>query len=145
MIYGTFNVPRVAEESVCRISKDYKMTDIGVYKVHSNTLMPNIPFEKESNQPFVIDYSIYLNDPETLPQFEDKIECQNYISAKFIGRAPLEFYAEDDDTKMGRKFVLICRNGNTGGDYRIFGTEDAIRGYNKNANENIKMPGGGET
>ena len=29
-------------------------------------------------------------------------------------------------------------------EYRIFGTEDAIRGYNRNANENVMMPGGGD-
>lgn len=144
MIYGTYSVPRVSQESTCRISKDYKMTDIGVYKVHSNAILPNIPFEEESNQPYTIDYSIFLNDEESMPQFEDNIECQNYMTAKFIGRAPLEFYAEDDDTKMGRQFVFQCRNGNTGADYKIFGTEDAIRGYNRNANENIQMPGGGE-
>ena len=39
---------------------------------------------------------------------------------------------------------MICRGGNPGAEYRIFGTEDAIRGYNRNANENISLPGGGE-
>lgn len=145
MIHGTYSVPRVTEESICRTSKDYKFTDIGIYKVHSTSLMPNIPFEEESNQPYVIDNSIFLNDEETKLEFEENIECQNYLTAKFIGRAPLEWYDKDDDTKMGRQFVMICRKGNAGSDYRIFGTEDAIRGYNRNANENIMMPGGGES
>lgn len=144
MIHGTYSVPRVPEESVCRTSKDYKFTDIGIYKIHSTSLMPNIPFEEESTQPFEIDSSIFLNDEETKLEFEETLDCQNFMTAKFIGRAPLEWYGENDDTKMGRQFVMVCRKGNTGAQYRIFGTEDAIRGYNRNANENIMMPGGGE-
>lgn len=144
MIHGTYSIPKVKEESVCRTSKDYKFTEIGVYKVHSTTLMPNITFEEESTQPFEIDPTIFVNDEETKLEFEDTIDCQNFITAKFIGRAPLEWYNKDNETKMGRQFVMMCRGGNTGSQYRIFGTEDAIRGYNRNANENIMMPGGGE-
>jgi hypothetical protein len=47
-------------------------------------------------------------------------------------------------TLMGRQFLLICRNGDPKEDYRVFGTESAIRGYNRNANENTTLPGGGE-
>lgn len=144
MVYGTYSVGRVQEESICRSSKDYKFTDVGVYKIHSNALMPNIPFEEETKQPQTIDSSIFLNDEETKLEFETNIECQNYLTARYIGRAPLEWYDETTDTKLGRQFVLLCRNGNPNADYRVFGTEDAIRGYNKDANENITMPGGGE-
>lgn len=145
MIYGSYSVPRVQEESICRTSKDYKFTDVGIYKIHSTALMPNIPFEEESVQPFEIDSSIFLNDEETKLDFEETIKCQNFLTARYIGRAPLEFYGKDDETKMGRQFVMICRGGNPGAQYRTFGTEDAIRGYNRNASENIIMPGGGES
>ena len=144
MIHGTFSVSRVIEESVCRTVKDYKFTDIGVYRIHSNALMPNIPFEEESKLPYDIDSSIFLNDEETKLEFEETVECQNYLSAKYIGRAPLEWYDGKTDTKMGRQFIMICRGGNPGAEYRVFGTEDAIRGYNRNANENVLLPGGGE-
>lgn len=147
MIFGSYSIPRVVEESVCRSAKDYQFTDVGIYKVHANTLLPNIPFEEESIQPMEIDYSIFVNDEETMPIFNDVVYCQNFITARYIGRAPLEWYGNDDDTKntkMGRQFVLMCRGGNTAMEYRIFGTEDAIRGYNRNANENVMMPGGGE-
>lgn len=147
MIFGSYSIPRVPEESVCRSSKDYKFADIGVYKIHSNTLMSNIPFEEAVIVKKSIDTSIFINDGETKPSMSGAIDCQNFISAKYIGRAPLEWYGNDDDTKetkLGRQFVLICRNGNTSMEYRIFGTEDAIRGYNRNANENVMMPGGGE-
>ena len=144
MIYGTYSVPRVQEESTCRSAKDYKFTDVGVYKIHSNTLMPNVNFEEESTQLFEIDSSIFINDAETALTIESSVDCQNFITARYIGRAPLEWYDEDMDTKLGREFVLLCRNGNPNAEYRVFGTEDAIRGYNRNANENVMLPGGGE-
>lgn len=144
MLHGTCILPQVAEESVCRISKDYKMTDIGMYKVHSTALMPDLPFEEESTQPYDIDGSIFINDEETMPDFEFDIECQNFLTTKFVGRAPLEWYGDGDDTKMGRQFVMVCRGGNPSQAYRVFGTEEAIHGYNKNASENVIMPGGGE-
>lgn len=147
MIFGTYSLPRVSEESVCRSSKDYRFTDVGIYKVHSNTLLPNIPFEEEQTIPEEIDSSIFVNDAETMPIVNTTVDCQNFITARYIGRAPLEWYGSSDDTsetKHGRQFVLICRGGNTSMEYRIFGTEDAIRGYNRNANENVMMPGGGE-
>ena len=144
MLHGTYSVPRVVEESVCRTSKDYKFTDVGIYKVHSNALMPNISFEEEAILPYEIDSSIFINDEETKLEFEETINCQNFLTARYIGRAPLEFYDGKNDTKMGRQFVMICRGGNPSAEYRVFGTEDAIRGYNRNASENIQLPGGGE-
>lgn len=144
MIYGTYNIPRVPEESICRTAKDYRFTEVGIYKVHANSLLPNVPFEEESNQPFEIDGSLFENDEETHIEFENDIECQNYLTTKFIGRAPLEWYDKDQTTKMGRQFIMVCKNGNPNASYRVFGTEDAIRGYNRNASENIKLPGGGE-
>lgn len=144
MIHGTYSIPRVQEESICRTSKDYRFTEVGIYKVHANALLPNVPFEEESNQPFEIDGSIFLNDDDTMIEFENDIECQNYLTTKFIGRAPLEWYDKDQTTKMGRQFVMVCKGGNPNASYRVFGTEDAIRGYNRNASENVKLPGGGE-
>lgn len=144
MLHGTYSVSRVVEESICRTSKDYKFTDVGIYKVHSVALMPNIPFEEQAVLPYEVDSSIFLNDDETKLEFEENIECQNYITARYIGRAPLEYYDGKNDTKMGRQFVMICRGGNPNPEYRVFGTEDAIRGYNRNANENVQLPGGGE-
>ena len=145
MIHGTYSVNRVIEESVCRSSKDYRFTEIGIYKIHSTSLMPNIPFEEASIQHKEIDKSIFINDDETKLDFENTIKCQNFLSTKFIGRAPLEWYQGDKMTKMGRQFLLICRNGNPNEEYRVFGTEAAIRGYNRNANDNTILPGGGET
>lgn len=147
MIFGTYSIPRVIEESVCRSAKDYRFTDIGIYKIHTNTLLPNIEFEEAVEQPNLIDKSIFINDEETMPVLSETVQCQNYITARYIGRAPLEWYGDDDgtgETKLGRQFVLLCRGGNTSMEYRIFGTEDAIRGYNRNASENVMMPGGGE-
>lgn len=144
MLYGTYMVPRVIEESVCRSSKDYRFTEIGVYKIHSNALMPNIPFEEAAIMPEVIDSSIFINDDSTKLDFEPTIQCQNFLTTRYIGRAPLEWYSGDQMTKMGRQFVLICRNGNPSESFRIFGTENAIRGYNRNANDNVSLPGGGE-
>lgn len=144
MLHGTYNVNRVIEESVCRSSQDYRFTEIGIYRIHSTSLMPNIPFEEASVQPKEIDSSIFINDDETKLEFESSIKCQNFLTTRFIGRAPLEWYEGDQKTLMGRQFLLVCRNGNPNEEYRVFGTEAAIRGYNRNANDNIILPGGGE-
>lgn len=144
MLNGTFVVPGVIEESVCRSSQKYRFTELGIYKIHSTSLMPNIPFDEASIQPFNIDSSIFINDEETKLDFENTIECQNFLSTMYIGRAPLEWYENNQMTEIGRKFILICRNGNPNPAYRVFGTEGAIRGYNRNANDNVVLPGGGD-
>lgn len=144
MINGTANVPRVVEESTCRSSKDYRFTEVGMYKIHSNALMPNIPFEEATETPEEIDKTIFLNDEETKLEFPTTIKCQNYLTTRFIGRAPLEFYDKDNLTKMGRQFLLECFNGNPNLPYRFFGTEAAIRGFNRDAADNNILPGGGE-
>lgn len=144
MLNGTFVVPGVVEESVCRSSQKYRFTELGIYKIHSTSLMPNIPFGEASIQPFNIDSSIFINDDETKLDFENNIECQNFLSTMYIGRAPLEWYENNQMTEIGRKFILICRNGNPNSAFRVFGTEGAIRGYNRNANDNVVLPGGGD-
>lgn len=144
MLHGTYSVPRVTEESVCRSSLDYRFTELGVYKIHSTALMPNIPFAEAAVQPYEIDDSIFINDAETKLDFEPNIQCQNFLTTRYIGRAPLEWYNGNEKTKMGRQFVMICRNGNPSEEFRVFGTENAVRGYNRNANENVALPGGGE-
>jgi len=138
MIIGTFSVPRVVEESRCRNTKDYKFSEIGDYHIHSTVLMPNIPFEESCITPCNIDGSIFINDDETKLNFEANAKCQNFLTTKYIGTAPLEFYGKP--TRMGREFILICRDNDPSYQYRVFGTEDAIRGYNRNANEKIMLP-----
>jgi hypothetical protein len=138
MIIGTFGVARFIEESVCRNTEDYEFSEIGDYKIHSTTIMPLIPFEESKIEPYQIDSSIFINDEETKLEFEKSVKCQNFLTTNYSGRAPLEFYGPK--TKMGREFLLLLRDGNPNYSSRIFGTEDSIRGYNRNANENIKVP-----
>lgn len=144
MLNGTYVIPRSNDEMLCRSSKDYRFTDTGMYKIHSTTLMPNIKFENAKEIDNQIDKTIFLNDDETKLILQSKVKCQNYITALFIGRAPLEWYNKGEFTKAGRQFILKCKNGNPDVDNRIFGTEAAIRGFNKTAGDNSALPGGGE-
>lgn len=144
MLNGTFSVNRVTEESICRSAKPYKFTDIGMYKIHANALMPNIPFGEAAETPEEIDATIFINDEDTELKFPTTLKCQNYLTTQYVGRAPLEFYGGDDNTGIGRQFLLICRGGNPNAKYRAFGTEAAIRGYNKDAADSSSLPGGGE-
>lgn len=144
MLFGVLNLPRVIEESVCRSSQDYFFSDVGIYKIWSAALMPLIPFEEASVVDKEIDKSIFINDEETMPTFNGTIKCQNFLSTQYIGRAPLEWYSGNNKTKAGRQFILICRDGNPNAEYRVFGTSAAIHGYNRNASENVKLPGGGD-
>ncbi len=144
MLSGIYSVARGIEESVCRSSKDYRFTEIGLYKIHSTSLMPEIPFEEAAVLPYEIDPSIFINDEETKLEFPATIKCQNFLTTKYIGRAPLEYYDQGTKTKMGREFILVCRNGNPSEKTRVFGTESAIRGYNRDASENVYLPGGGD-
>ena len=78
MINGAYIVPRVAEESVCRTSQAYRFTDVGIYKIHSNALMPKIPYDTAMILPAEIDDSIFINDDETKITFSPaNINCQN--------------------------------------------------------------------
>ena len=138
MIIGTSSVPRVVEESICRNCVDYEFSEVGDYKIHSTSLMPNIPFEEASITPYDIDDSIFENDEETELEFENSIDAQNFLTTNYVGRAPLEFYGPK--TKMGREFILICRGQDPSYKTRAFGTEDAIRGFNRDANENVILP-----
>ena len=144
MLNGTVSIPRVAEESICRSSIDYRFTEVGLYKIHSTSLMPNIPFEWGRIFPCQIDDSIFINDNETKPSLQHTINFQNFLTTRYIGRAPLEWYEGSNMTEMGRQFVLVCRKGNPNSDHRVFGTEGAIHSYNREANTNVKMPGGGD-
>ena len=145
MISGVMRIPRVPEETICRSSKDYRFTDVGVYKIHSTALMPNIPFGEAAETPMPIDPTIFINDKDTKLKFKSTIKVQNYLSTFYVGRAPLEFYSGKGVTKMGREFVLLCRQGNPNPDYRVFGTDTAVHGYNKNASDMSSLPGGGES
>ena len=145
MISGAMHIPRVQEESICRTSKDYRFTDVGVYKIHSTSLMANIPFGEAAETKEPIDPTIFINDKETKLKIKTSIKTQNYLSTFYVGRAPLEFYSGKGVTKMGREFVLLCRQGNPNADWRVFGTETAIHGYNKNAGEMSSIPGGGDS
>lgn len=144
MIHGVVSVPRVASESVCRSTQEYRFTDLGLYRIHSTALMPNIPFAYSLVSPCQIDSSIFVNDAKTKPQFQSMINFQNFLTTRYVGRAPLEWYDHGQYTQMGRQFVLVCREGNPNEDHRSFGTDGAIHSYNRSANENIRMPGGGE-
>lgn len=144
MITGTYSVGRVTEKSVCRSSSDYRFTEIGIYKIHSTALMPNIPFGEASVEAQSVDNSIFLNSGDNKLNFHSSVKCQNFLSTRYIGRAPLEWYSGSQMTKRGRQFVLVCKEGNPNASYRVFGTEGAIDGYNRNANENVSLPGGGD-
>jgi hypothetical protein len=128
MFIGSISIPRVVEQSCCRISEDYYMLSVGDYKIHSTSLMPNIPFEQAKIIPNSIDKSIFINDADNKLTFDSQIQVQNYLTTHFVGRAPLEYYGPK--TKIGRQFQLICVNCDPSYQYRFFGTNDVIRGDN---------------
>ena len=139
MISGTASVPNISnKESICRSSRDYYFSEIGDYKIHSTTLMPNIPFEEDKVWPEPIDKSLFINDEETKPEFESQIKCQNFMTVKYVGRAPLEYYGPM--TKMGREFILVCRDYEPRYQQMVFGTESSIHSYNREANDNFYYP-----
>lgn len=143
MISGTYNVNRVEEYTVCRSSLKYQFVEIGLYKIHSISLMPRITFGKAKNVNKKVDKTIFVNDEETkLYNVQTKIETQNYLTTRFVGRAPLYHYNKGEFTELGHQFILRCRDGNPNEIYRSFGTEAAIAGYNKSANDNDYLPEG---
>ena len=140
MIIGTYSVPRVVEESVCKITEDYYLSEIGDYKVYSAALMPLIQFEDSAITKQQIDGSVFVNDRETKLTFDQQIDCQNFLTTKYIGRAPLEFYGPK--TKKGREFIMICRDGDPSYKNRTFGSSDAMAGVNRNVSESVSLPRG---
>lgn len=144
MLSGTYSTIDIEEESACRTTKDYLITEIGLYQIHANILMNEIPFSESQIVSEPIDTSIFINDSETKPSISSSINTQNYLTTRYVGRAPLEWYSQGEYTAMGRQFILICRHGMCTPKYRYFGTEDAIYAVNRNVNEPIKLPDGGE-
>ncbi len=144
MLSGTYAVERVVEESACRSSKNYRFTDIGVYKIHSVALMPLIKFGEAAITPQPIDNTIFLNAENTKLTFAPQIGTQNFLTTRYIGQTPLQFYNRGKFTRLGREFILLCRNGIPTERYRLFGTESALRGANRTAMDINKLPGGGD-
>ena len=144
MITGILPVGRVVEESWCRGSQEYRYTDIGIYKIHSTSLMPLIPFETAKQQSESIDTTIFINDNETKLTLQKQTKTQNYLETLYVGRAPLKQYSKSSKTAEGEKFLLKCLEGNPNAEYRVFGTESAIHAYNRTASNNAILPGGGE-
>ena len=138
MIIGTYSIPPAIEESTCRSADDYEFSDVGDFKFHSVSILPNIPFERAAELPEYIDASIFANNSETKLNLDSTIKTQNYFTAKYVGRAPLEFYGPK--TEMGREFIFRCQEGILLYKNFAVGTEDAIRGYNRDANENVINP-----
>lgn len=140
MISGSTTAGTVVEESICRSAEDVRFTSIGVYKIHANVLMANIKFGEAKEYPETIKSGVFLNENKL--RLPTTIQCQNYLTTKYVGRAPLEFYSGNNKTERGREFLLLCRDGDPSEDYRTFGTEDAIHGVNANASELSKISGG---
>jgi hypothetical protein len=139
MLLGVLNVPRVIERSWCRISEDYKLTIIGDYKIHSNSLMPNIPFEKANVWKESIDDSIFINHGDSKLSFLKNTNVQNFLTTHYIGRAPYAFYGKA--TPMGEKFEMICQGGDPSYKFRYFGTSSAISsGGGSSSNEMVTQP-----
>lgn len=133
MILGSRNISRVINDSYCKSSEDYYFTEVGDYKIYSSSLMPMIKFEEAREESIEIDSSIFNNEEKL--HFKKTTKIQNYLTARFVGRAPLKFYGPK--TKYGEQFILICKDNNPSYKMRYFGTEDAIRGFNRGANDSF--------
>lgn len=133
MIIGKLTVARPVPESTCRITQEYKLTEVADYRIHVSGWMPNIKFEESMIDKYPIDESIFVNDSETKLNLEKNIECQNYLTTKYVGRAPLEYYGPP--TEIGRQFLCQSKDGDPGYYSRVFGTQDALSGFNNKANE----------
>lgn len=138
MIIGTASVPGIEEESVCRLTQPTMLTEVGDYQFASNAFMAGIPFEESKIVPEEIDSSIFMNSQGTELSFDSTVLTQNFVTAKYIGRAPLEYYGEP--TEVGREFTMICKDGLALYGNLVVGTQSAIEGYNKDANDNEMVP-----
>ena len=138
MIVGSTHIPRTVERSYCRSSEDTYFTKIADYKIHSTALMTNIPFGEAEIVIDGLDSSVFINAEETKLTFSSTIRVQNYLTTRYIGRAPLTYYGPK--TKKGHRFWLICPDGNPTYRERYFGTEGAIGVNNPNANEQVTQP-----
>lgn len=138
MILGSRVVPRVINDAYCKSSEDYYFAEVGDYKIHCASIMPMIKFEEAAENSEEIDKSIFNNEKKLY--FKSTVKTQNFLTARFVGRAPLKFYGPK--TKMGEQFILICKDNNPSYKMRYFGTEDAIRGFNRGANDSFIMPKG---
>jgi len=138
MILGSMNVPRVIEKSHCRSSEPTFFTEIGDYKIHATALMPLIPFEVAKVTSDTIDSSIFVNSGDTKLTFATTVRRQNYLTTRYVGRAPLTYYGPR--TPIGHEFVMRCDGGDPSYQRRSFGTEGAMGGGGTDANEMVTQP-----
>ena len=101
MIHGTYTVKRVIETSICRIQGGGSATPGVVYKIHSNALMPDLPYGYAYTIGDLIDSSIFINSPQCPIAFPPVVYCQNYLSTTYSGAI-----------KKSGDLRLICREGN---------------------------------
>ena len=138
MIIGAISIAGIEGDYICKSTEDEFFTDVGDFCIWSNALMPNIPFGEKAITPSTIDKNIFLNgDALSIPS---QIDTQNFKTAKYIGRAPLEYYG--DPTEAGREFLLHVGNeiAKYNNEELVFGTQDAMSGYNKNASDMEAKP-----
>lgn len=138
MITGSRHVSGVVEESYCKNIEISYFMEVGDYKIYSPALMPALNTSSliaPLKWPAVIDPTIFKNSLKTKLFFKLTTKVQNYLTTRYIGRAPLKFYGTP--TLPGTQFILVCKNGNPSYKTRYFGTEDAIHGFNRNANESF--------
>lgn len=138
MITGVRHTSRVVEESFCKNIEKAYFTEVGDYKIYSPTLTPVLNSKSQTGPtktPVLIDSTIFKNAPKYKLSLKTMTQSQNYLTTRYIGRAPLKFYGAA--TEPGTQFILICKNGNPSYKTRWFGTEDAIRGFNRNANDSF--------
>ena len=138
MIIGAVNVTGVEGDYICKNVEAEFFTDVGDFCIWSNGLMPNIPFGEKAITPSNIDKNFFLN-ASTL-SFPSQINTQNFKTAKYVGRAPLEYYG--DPTEIGREFLLHVGNeiAKYNNEELVFGTQDAMSSYNKNASDMEAKP-----
>jgi hypothetical protein len=123
MISGVATIQGLPEESICKISLDYHITDNWKYCVYPISMLPSITFDKAATYWEPIN-KFWLND-----SFNDKcatkIKLQNYISARYGGRLPRIYYGDPDP--LGTEFTFIMVNSDI--EYRYFAdrTNDQYR------------------
>lgn len=134
MLTGMAFCNSAPDRTVCRTVEDYYMTIVGDYKVHATSVMSEIQYNNPRNLPESISSTIFINDASTKLSFPGTVATQNYLTTRYLGRAPLEYYGPK--TPAGRdQFYLFFENGFTDYKWRKFGTDGSSRGNNVTAND----------
>lgn len=132
MLTGTMPTEHFPNVTECQGSEDVFYTKHTKYKIFPCVFLTNLSgskpsssstkFEKATTQSQDINAGIFINDKSCPLNLRSSVKTRNYITARYTGKIPMEFYGPK--TGAGEHFKLVITNNDL--DNRYFAKENDL-------------------